>query len=249
MNNKPIAVITGAGGFLGRYLVEEMVSDFGIRAVDLKSPSGNVDLFQGSVTDRDLTLRALNGADGLVIAHMAPRQPGVYDDVEMPFEINVKGTARLLQSAVETGVRTVVLISSVGVVAGAHKAGQFLTTDLSPSPNDIYGLTKCLQEDIARYYHQTSGISVAILRPAYICLEDDLTDKYGRQRPSVNWQFIDPRDIGHAASLALRSKDLGFEIFHLVAGPGASEHADIGHAAHLLGWHPRHTFSAYPRDA
>lgn len=241
-------LVTGGGGFLGRHLVRKLRSRFPVTSFDVQNPEGGEDFFPGSVTDAGQIEVALEGVSALVIGHMAPRAPGVYDSPETPFDINVKGTALLLEAAARRGIKRVVLISSVAVVQRSLAGKEFLTGALPFRPDSIYGLTKVLQEETARYYHAQHGLEIAMLRPAYISMGDTLEDKYGRKRPSVNWQFIDPRDIGSAALAALTMKDLGCEAFYLVAGPGAEEHADIRHGMDRLGWTPEYRFTEFPVD-
>lgn len=242
-------LVTGANGFLGRHLVEILKHEFQVIPFDITSGEGTTDFIQGSVTNYDDVARALEGIDGVVIAHMAPNKPGVYDTPELPFDVNVKGTALLLHIAAERGIKRHVLISSVSVVDGARLAGEFLSRDLAPSPVKLYGLTKTLQEATAHYYCERHGLEVAVLRPAYITRGDTLEDKYGVRRPSVNWQAVDPRDIGEAARAALKLEDLRYEIFHLVAGPGALEKTDVAHTISRLGWNPSYRYEDFPRDS
>jgi nucleoside-diphosphate-sugar epimerase len=241
-------VITGGCGFLGRYLVETLQTSFSVLSFDAKSSGAGHDSCEGSVTDAARVDRVLEGADALVIAHMAPRAPGVYDSPGVPFDVNVKGTALLLEAAVRHGLRRVVLISSSAVVGRCQLAGDFLRQDSPLCPDSLYGLSKALQEETARYYHAKHGLEVAILRPAYISLGDTLLDKYGRKRESVNWQFVDPRDIGEAVRAALTVDDMGCEAFYLMAGPGAEEKADVAHAIRRLQWKPSYRFLEFARD-
>jgi nucleoside-diphosphate-sugar epimerase len=241
-------LVTGGCGFLGRHLVEVLRTKYEVTSFDVQSPSGDPSFCKGSVTDAVQIDAALEGLSGLVIAHMAPRQPGVYDRPDLPFAINVDGTALLLDAAARHGIRRVVLISSTAVVQRAVLAGIYLDGNVAACPDTIYGLTKALQEETARFYHSTHGLEIAMLRPAYISLGDTLEDKYGVRRPSVNWQFIDPRDIGSAALAAFEIEALGCEAFHLVAGPGAESHADISRSIERLGWEPRYRFADFPVD-
>lgn len=241
-------LVTGAGGFLGRYLVEELRREFSVTGFDVQNPLDDGEFIVGSVADIEMIKQGLKGKDSLVIGHMAPRAPGVYDTPEIPFDINVKATANLMEAAVNAGIRRVVLISSVSVVGRAQAAGEYLDRALPVSPDTIYALTKALQEQIVRYYHQNKGIEVAMLRPAYISLGDTLEDKYGRRFPSVNWQFIDPRDIGAATAAALKMENLGCEAFHLMAGPSVEKRADVAHTMERLGWQPRYRFAEFPQD-
>lgn len=182
------------------------------------------------------------------MAHMLPNKPGNYETADQAFDVNVKGTVLLLEEAARQGLRRIVLVSSTAVVQGHAAAGRFLSHELSPQPTSLYGLTKTLQETTARYFHRQHALEIAVLRPAYVALGDTMEDKYGVRRPSVNWQAIDPRDIGTAARGALLAAGLGFEIFHVVAGPDAEEKADIVRTQALLDWNPRYRFAQFPRD-
>ncbi len=240
--------ITGAAGFLGKAIVTNLSSHYPVRLMDVVPMEGYEDTLVGSVADLAVAAKLCEGCSDLIIAHMAPNRPEVYATPDLPFDVNVKGTANLFHAAVACGIRRVVLISSGGAVQAAHRNGTFLTDKLPHSPEAYYTLTKALQEDIAEYFHRTKGIPVSILRPAYITDEDSLKDKYGRHKPTVNWQFIDPRDIAEAARLSLLVPDLGFEIFYTLGHPDADAHADVQRTRDRLGWQPKHTFEKYPTD-
>ena len=94
----------------------------------------------------------------------------------------------------------------------------------------------------------TQGSAVAMLRPAYITDADTLVDKYGVKRPSVNWQFIDRRDIGAAVDCALCLPDLGCETFSVLGHPDSARHADMEQTQCRLGWKPVYDFFQYPDD-
>jgi nucleoside-diphosphate-sugar epimerase len=241
-------LVTGGCGFLGRRLVEVLRTKYEVTPYDVQNSSEDPEFREGSVTDAAQIDAAMQGIDGLVIAHMAPRHPGVYDSPDLPFAINVDGTALLLQAAVRHGIRRVVLISSTAVVQRAVLAGTFLDEEVKPCPDSIYGLTKALQEETARFYHAIHHLEIAMLRPAYISLGDTLVDKYGRRRESVNWQFIDPRDIGEATRAAFEMDSLGCEAFHILAGPGAETRADIDRTFARLQWEPKYRFAEFPVD-
>jgi nucleoside-diphosphate-sugar epimerase len=238
-------VITGAGGFLGRSLVEVISRVRPVRATDrCPLPDGE----SGDVADPEFADRLLAGAGGMVISHMLSRAPGAYDHPKAPLEVNSTATATLFEAAVRAGCPKVVLISSVSVVDAHMRSGTFLEKSLPFAPGDIYGLSKTLQEQIAAYYHHRHGIAVAILRPAYVTDEDSMNDKYGRHKETVNWQFIDRRDVATAALAALELPDLGFETCFISGHPDSTARMDIDSAKERLRWEPRHTFASFPTD-
>ena len=245
-------LLTGACGFLGSHMATTLGKTFHVRSLDLENRTGADDFIAGSVADPTTLERAFEGVEALVIAHMAPNKPGIYDTPELPFDVNVKGTAHLFHMAAQKGIRRVVLISSAGVVSAAVEGGKnggYFSRDLPLFPaKNMYGLTKLLQETTAQYYHKHFALEIAVLRPFLICCGDTLEDKYGNRRPSVNWQFIDAGDIGKAASAALTVENLGYEVFYLAAGPDASLHVDVAHTESFLGWQPDHRFTEFPRD-
>jgi nucleoside-diphosphate-sugar epimerase len=240
--------ITGAAGFLGQQISNALAAQFPVRVLDIRKVDGPWESLEGSVAKLEDDVALCQGCTDLVISHMAPNRPEVYATPEMPMDVNVKGVANLFHAAAQCGVRRVVLISSITVVGLQQKNGEFLNRSLPPRPINLYSLTKTCQEAIAEYYHREAGLEVAILRPAYICDESTVTDKYGVRRQSVNWQFIDPRDIAEAVRLSLVAPDLKFETFYTVGHPDGDLHCDVRHTREFLGWKPRHTFEMYPRD-
>ncbi len=141
----------------------------------------------------------LLGMEAMVLCHMAPNPAG-YQTPPPAFDTNVKGTANLYHAAVEQAIPRCVLISTIDVIDQPHAS--------SPFPGDgpynyqcgLYGLTKQLQEDIARYYYEKHHIATAILRPGWIIYDQDFITKYGWQMDHYEPTLIDPRDIGSAVA-------------------------------------------------
>ncbi len=241
-------LITGAAGYLGHGLVHAFAGHHTLRLLDVTAYDGPVDheMIVGSVADYATVASAVEGIDALVIAHMASRKPGAYDTPVQAFDINVKGTANLYHAAARAGIKRVSLISSIGVVQPHVKKGVFLSRDLPRLGTEPYGLSKILQETIAEQYHAGHGIASAMIRPAYITDQSTQADKYGKVFKEVNWQYIDRRDIGQAARLALDVPDLGCEAFYTLGHPSAESRADIAYTRQRLGWKPEYDFTAFP---
>jgi uronate dehydrogenase len=240
----PIRVaLTGAAGFLGRTLAGNLAQYFPLRALDTQTAEGPWERIVGNVANLDDAMRLCEGCSHLVIAHMAPNRPEIYGTPPIPFDVNVKGVANLFHAASVQGIRRTVLISSTAVVQGHCNEGRFLTRDLRDYPTSLYGLTKTLQESIAKYYHEKNGMEVAVFRPAHICDEDSLVDKYGEKLTYTNWVMIDPRDIAEAVRLSLVAPQLDYQTFYLLGHGEAEEHADLKYTREFLGWRPQHNFN------
>jgi nucleoside-diphosphate-sugar epimerase len=225
-----------------------LAGHFPIRSLDVQATDGPGEALVGDVADLNDAMRLCEGCTELVIAHMAPNRPEIYGDPILPFDINVKGVANLFHAAHHHGLRRVVLISSTAVVAGHMQAGKFLSRDLPHAPTTTYGLTKALQENIAEYYNREKGMEVCVLRPAHICDEDKLTDKYQKKLTVANWVMIDPRDIAEAVRLSVLAPSLDYEVFYISGHIDAGDRADIQSTREFLKWQPRHTFVMYPRE-
>lgn len=239
-------LVTGASGYLGRSLCSVLSEHYNISRFDIAEIPGPGTFRRGSVTDRAAMNEACAQIDGLVLAHMAPNRTAAYDWPDACMDINVKGVALALEAAVRNHIRRVIVISSIAVVWRHVQEQVFLTRELAPSPTDLYGMTKVLQENIAHFYHQSKGVEIAVLRPAYVIREDTLVNKYGEKNPTVTWQCVDPRDIGSAVHGALEAPDLRYEVFYLMAGPDAERHADIASTQARLGWRPMRRFQGVP---
>lgn len=241
-------LITGAGGFLGRGLIQPFVGRHDLRLMDVVDWQTPHEKVLGDVADLETCRRAVRGCQGIVIAHMASRQAGAYETPALPFDANVKGTANLFFAGLECGVRRYVLISSESVVMG-HPAPPRRTTDMPYRGATLYGLTKVCQEVIAEQFQREHGLAVAALRVGYILSADDpnrVVDKYGKRIQERNPPCTDRRDIGEAARLAIELPDLGYEVFYVLGAPEADRFYDMEPTFRRLGWKPRYDFTWLP---
>lgn len=160
-------LVTGAGGFLGRGLVVPFEGQADLRLMDVVDWQTPHEKIVASVADLEPVMKAVEGVDAIVIAHMAP-QGASYKTPTIAYDVNVKGTANLFYAANQFGVKKVVLISSGGAVWDVYFSANHLTRELPRRGKGIYGHTKVLQEVIAEQYHHEFGIGVAVLRCGYI---------------------------------------------------------------------------------
>ena len=112
------ALVTGGGGFLGRYIVERLlargdsVRTFGRGDYpDLKQLG--VDVFQGDLRDESAVRAACAGID--TVFHTAAF-PGIHSQWKPFYEINTLGTCYVINGCLEHGVQKLAYTSSPSVV-------------------------------------------------------------------------------------------------------------------------------------
>jgi 2-alkyl-3-oxoalkanoate reductase len=112
----PRILVTGASGFLGGHLVERLSSEVPVRAmtrlISRARPIAGVQWIQCDLGNEEELRKALNGVETVFHCAALAGPPGSLQDYE---EANVKGTVRLARLAAETGVKTLVYVSSLAV--------------------------------------------------------------------------------------------------------------------------------------
>ncbi len=114
-------LITGAGGYIGRHLVQRLVAQGerprclvrNIQRAEMILPADKVELVQGDTTQPASLMAAVRGIDTIVHAAFitADRKESVGNHYE---ETNVRGTANLIKAAQEGGVKRIIEMSGLG---------------------------------------------------------------------------------------------------------------------------------------
>ncbi len=92
----------------------------------------------------------------------------VADPLALYREVNVKGTMRLAEQAVEAGVRRFVFISSIKVNGEMTMYGQPFMADDVPVPVDIYAVSKAEAEVGLLHLAAQTGLEVVVIRPPLV---------------------------------------------------------------------------------
>lgn len=171
----PIAV-TGAGGFVGRALVAQLVAQGcqDVRALTRQAPDtpvADVRYFCGG----DLSALApwqpaLAGVD--VLVHAAARAHLLKDTAADPLaefrRVNTAGTLALAGQAAAAGVRRFVFVSSIGVNGMQTAPGQPFSEADQPQPHNAYALSKWEAEQGLLRLAVETGLEVVIIRPPLV---------------------------------------------------------------------------------
>ncbi len=166
-----LTLVTGGGGFLGRYIVEQLQSAGHRVRVFARGDYpeltvGGVEVVRGDVRHRVDVERAVAGVE--TVFHVAA-VPGIWGSWEHFHSINVFGTENLLKSASEAGTQRFIYTSSPSVV---YDGKPHLNADESlPYPDRYlchYPRSKAIAERNVLAAHGHRGMATVSLRPHLI---------------------------------------------------------------------------------
>jgi UDP-glucose 4-epimerase len=171
---QPIAVVTGAAGFIGCNLAERLVEQgWTVRALDnersgdwrrLAVPVERVEHDLASLTGDEL-LSLCEGAEALF--HLAAEKHNSSKTTpQRTIEVNVQATQRLFDAAANAGVRKVVFTSSL-YAYGSRGPDSMVEDDL-PAPTTVYGASKVAGEHLLRVAGQENGLGWTVGRLFFI---------------------------------------------------------------------------------
>ena len=172
-------LVVGGRGFVGAHVVRALLAAgaspvvFGpaMESDRLADLAGRFELVEGSVTSWADLQRAFAGGVQTVVscAAFGVGRLGLVRSVEADaaaaMEVNVTGFGRLLDAAREAGVRRVVWTSSTTVYGPADVYGSRPVEEDAPvAPTTLYGLTKAMAEEVARFHRRRFGMETCGLR-------------------------------------------------------------------------------------
>lgn len=147
-------VVTGAAGFIGSNLVRYLQA----RGHSVITMDKEID-----IVSEDLSLW-FDGAE--VVFHLAAISslPECQADPARAFQVNVVGTARVLEACRTAKVRRVVFASTSAVYENTNmRDSGYVETDLV-DPDLVYSQTKLAAERLCRGYVDNFGLDVVVLR-------------------------------------------------------------------------------------
>ncbi len=173
----PAVIVTGASGFIGRHLLEELRRDFRIFAIARRSQrecgapiDSNIAWMQVDVADVEGlsgTFREIASAGGATfLIHLA----GYYDFTGLDHleyrRTNVQGTRNILDLAKGMRLDRFVFVSSVAACAFPRKEGA-LTEATPPDGEHVYAWSKREGERLIREYATTMPVCIVRLGAVY----------------------------------------------------------------------------------
>ncbi|MBR1174145.1 NAD-dependent epimerase/dehydratase family protein [Bradyrhizobium sp. KB893862 SZCCT0404] len=166
---KPVVLVTGASGFVGRHVVPALTSaGWSVRRA-VRSPEGGDDetVIETIGADTDWQA-ALEGVDAVV--HLAARVHHKHEEhaVQLYRNVNIAGTLHLARSAAKAGVRQFIFISTV-LVHGRSNEGRapFSESDIL-TPRGLYGMSKAAAEAGLRTLSRDGEMKISVIRPPLV---------------------------------------------------------------------------------
>jgi len=241
-------LITGACGFIGRHLIQELEPHHRLRLTDAAPPQ-EATMFAGGrerrpapfatqwpfikadIGDLDALRRACDGVDAVV--HLAADPTGYADRGREIMQVNVVGTYVVLDAARLAGVRRVFCASSINAfgtfywrLSGKPDPYTSMPLDESfdPVPEDPYSLSKRCNEETCAAFTRAYGLTTAAFRFAGVWSPETYATQRQAVKPTTAWsddlyQWVHVTDLVRGLRQALECPTLPtFGVYTLAAG-------------------------------
>lgn len=257
-------LVTGGSGRLGRFVVDALVPGCRVSVLDIAPPRQEVPFHRVDILDRDAVAAALAGHDAIV--HLAGFDDGKASREEQYIATNVTGSWNVLEAAAHSGVRHVVVASSVaayGLRPARRPDPAYLPIDEAHPlrSDDAYGLSKHLIEVTCENLAARGPLGIVCLRPTLILRPESeaavlaqlaLPDPDADPPPeasadrgvepcgalSATRAYVRSRDVAECFRLALDYEDRPFDVFNVSAADTIGRVHTLSRLEAILGRRP-----------
>ena len=234
-------LVTGCAGAVGRPVCRALAAaGHYVRGFDRtdRKIAGVQENFSGDLSGPGAAQLALAAAGMDSIIHLAAT-PEVADFVADLVPNNVVALYQVFEAARTRGIKRVIVASSVRVVVGRAREQRVLGVD-EVAPNDIYGVTKCLAEDMGRMYASRYDLSVIAARLG--CVVRDEEELAGFNRMSAEWQqrsLLSQDDAGRFFIKAVEAEGVKFAVLYALSRRTALAGYDLEPGRRIIGFEPQ----------
>ena len=231
-----LILVTGATGFLGKHLVEQLRRANGsarlrllCRGVSPWDQDPQIEVIRGDVMSREVVLRATEGVEEIYhLAGVVSRDP---KDQWLLYSTHVGGTRNVCEAALKQGTRKILLVSSSGTIAVSREPT--VHDENSGFKHEIIGefpyyLSKIYSEKVALSYFAQCRLPVVVVNPSLLLGPGDDRNSSTRDvalllegqilaLPIGGLNFVDARDVATGLVAAMRSGRPGER--YLFGGP------------------------------
>lgn len=245
-------LITGATGFLGTHLVEQLREAepeahlrLMSRSAGATDESGQTEAIAGDITDPADVDAAVHGVEE--IYHLAGTVERSPTNSWHLYDVHVEGTRYVCEAARRHGVKRIVLASSSGTVAvGCDPVER---TEQSGYATDVvsrwpYYLSKIYAEKLVLWHHEQHGLPVVIVNPSLLLGPGDTRESSTKDVrlylegqiqavPTGGLSLVDARDAAAGARAAMLNGRVGER--YLLGGPNWTFREWMNHVEDISG--------------
>lgn len=257
-------LVTGLSGAVGTASRAALEARYEVAALSRSGVDGLSDALNhlGSVADLESIRPAFANVDTVV--HLAAdggvnSHTGMNAGWESILDNNITGTYNVFTAARDAGVRRVVFASTGAVVLGyEHEepwlslasgdesrmptSWPILTQDAEPKPHSLYAVSKLFGEDLARYFVNTSELSIICLRISSVGAEDKVS---GSRGPML---YCSHDDMAQMVVKCIEAPNsVRYDIFYVVSD-NQRGYRDWTHARDIVGYEPTGSADTAPRE-
>ena len=235
-------LVTGAAGNIGSYFAEQSHARYELRLMIRPSDAekkaqiieklrGWGEVVAGELSDLDKLKGFCRGID--TVLHLAAN-PSPNATWESVCSDNITGTYHTFVAAKAAGCRRVIYASSIHAVSGYPADVQVKTTE-PVNPGDLYGVSKCFGEALARYMAEKEGVSAICLRIGAFQPHESAESDKGIAMLDA---WVSRRDLNQLIEKCVDNETLNFAILHGLSD-NRFKRLDISDARELVGYEPQ----------
>jgi len=177
-------LITGGAGFIGSHIADKLCHSYNVTVVDDLSGGDKInvndacDLIEGDVSDAVLISKLFKLIKFDYVFHLAAYAAEGLSHFIRKFNYtnNLIGSVNIINECIKHEVKCLVFTSSIAVYG---KNQLPMKEDLTPHPEDPYGIAKYAVELDIRAAHEMFGLNYIIFRPFNVFGErQNINDKY-----------------------------------------------------------------------
>lgn len=227
-------LVTGATGFLGKYLVKQLISDgYQVFALGRKEEVGKkleqmgATFCKGDFTDKKDCEQYFADMDYVVHAGALST---VWGSWESFYNANVLGTRNVCELCEKYGVKRMIYISSPSIYSAKRHRFDIQESDYDEKNElNYYIKSKIMSEQVIREFNE-KGLYTVVIRPRGLIGVGDTSlmprilnanDRIGIPLFNCGENYVDitcVENVAYAVALSIKAEDVKGEIFNLTNG-------------------------------
>jgi nucleoside-diphosphate-sugar epimerase len=230
-------LVTGAAGNIGSYFAEHSHQRYGLRLMvqerdeDVDKIRSFGEVVVGNILDLERMKEVCRGIDTVVHLAANAGPSATWDSV---ISVNITGTYNTFVAAKASDCRRVIYASSIHAVSGYPSDVQVKTSE-PVNPGDLYGVSKCFGEALARYMAEKEGVSAICLRIGAFQPHESARGDKGIGMLDA---WVSQRDLNQLIEKSIDVENLKFAILHGLSD-NRFKRLDISDARELVGYQPQ----------